>query len=145
MFVRLIFIFLFLYASHLTAQVRVMQIDTGFDIDNPQVASFFDSNFSLDRSKFIASPKTIGHGAMVFRFLSHGLTPDQLTWYPESIDANAGVSKRKSISGKIYKAFTSAFVFTFMKKRALSRFKDCLLYTSPSPRDKRQSRMPSSA
>ena len=25
------------------------------------------------------------------------------------------------------------------------RFKDCLLYTSPSPRDKRQSRMPSSA
>ena len=25
------------------------------------------------------------------------------------------------------------------------QFKDCLLYTSPSPRDKRQSRMPSSA
>ena len=25
------------------------------------------------------------------------------------------------------------------------RFTDCLLYTSPSPRDKRQSRMPSSA
>ena len=27
----------------------------------------------------------------------------------------------------------------------LTRHKDCLLYTSPSPRDKRQSRMPSSA
>ena len=27
----------------------------------------------------------------------------------------------------------------------LARLKDCLLYTSPSPRDKRQSRMPSSA
>ena len=26
-----------------------------------------------------------------------------------------------------------------------ARFIDCLLYTSPSPRDKRQSRMPSSA
>ena len=25
------------------------------------------------------------------------------------------------------------------------KFRDCLLYTSPSPRDKRQSRMPSSA
>ena len=25
------------------------------------------------------------------------------------------------------------------------KFKNCLLYTSPSPRDKRQSRMPSSA
>ena len=29
--------------------------------------------------------------------------------------------------------------------RELSLCKDCLLYTSPSPRDKRQSRMPSSA
>ena len=27
----------------------------------------------------------------------------------------------------------------------LPRVRDCLLYTSPSPRDKRQSRMPSSA
>ena len=30
-------------------------------------------------------------------------------------------------------------------KSLLSLFKICLLYTSPSPRDKRQSRMPSSA
>ena len=29
--------------------------------------------------------------------------------------------------------------------RKVEEFKDCLLYTSPSPRDKRQSRMPSSA
>ena len=29
--------------------------------------------------------------------------------------------------------------------RLLDRVPDCLLYTSPSPRDKRQSRMPSSA
>ena len=29
--------------------------------------------------------------------------------------------------------------------RAVSRSSCCLLYTSPSPRDKRQSRMPSSA
>ena len=32
-------------------------------------------------------------------------------------------------------------VKTFLK----NMFNDCLLYTSPSPRDKRQSRMPSSA
>ena len=31
------------------------------------------------------------------------------------------------------------------KSRVLTWFKGCLLYTSPSPRDKRQSRMPSSA
>ena len=29
--------------------------------------------------------------------------------------------------------------------RVAERFKDCLLYTSPSPRDQRGSRMPSSA
>ena len=33
-----------------------------------------------------------------------------------------------------------------MQKNTTERWKyDCLLYTSPSPRDKRQSRMPSSA
>ena len=30
-------------------------------------------------------------------------------------------------------------------KKALNKYGICLLYTSPSPRDKRQSRMPSSA
>ena len=30
-------------------------------------------------------------------------------------------------------------------QRAIAALKTCLLYTSPSPRDKRQSRMPSSA
>ena len=32
-----------------------------------------------------------------------------------------------------------------MQQRFITDLKDCLLYTSPSPRDKRQSRMPSSA
>ena len=32
-----------------------------------------------------------------------------------------------------------------MKVTQKENFLDCLLYTSPSPRDKRQSRMPSSA
>ena len=31
------------------------------------------------------------------------------------------------------------------QQRLLAAVRDCLLYTSPSPRDKRQSRMPSSA
>ena len=32
-----------------------------------------------------------------------------------------------------------------MESGQFARSQDCLLYTSPSPRDKRQSRMPSSA
>ena len=34
---------------------------------------------------------------------------------------------------------------TQLKTRVIAEYQDCLLYTSPSPRDKRQSRMPSSA
>ena len=40
-------------------------------------------------------------------------------------------------------ADNSAFLTTFKRRR--EQQKSCLLYTSPSPRDKRQSRMPSSA
>ena len=36
-------------------------------------------------------------------------------------------------------------LFVFDDERSFSQFGNCLLYTSPSPRDKRQSRMPSSA
>ena len=32
-----------------------------------------------------------------------------------------------------------------LRDKALARFRNCLLYTSPSPRDQRGSRMPSSA
>ena len=40
---------------------------------------------------------------------------------------------------------TSGSGKTVFLKCLLGLFKPCLLYTSPSPRDKRQSRMPSSA
>ena len=33
----------------------------------------------------------------------------------------------------------------FVKDRSTGRVKNCLLYTSPSPRDRQKSRMPSSA
>src|SRR5678809_1721515 len=36
-------------------------------------------------------------------------------------------------------------VFKFVMLRDRVEFKDCLLYTSPSPRDRQKSRMPSSA
>ena len=36
-------------------------------------------------------------------------------------------------------------IFAVGKKERCDQFGNCLLYTSPSPRDKRQSRMPSSA
>ena len=39
----------------------------------------------------------------------------------------------------------SGFVDTILFSNEMNMFSHCLLYTSPSPRDKRQSRMPSSA
>ena len=37
------------------------------------------------------------------------------------------------------------FLFDILHEKNVERVTVCLLYTSPSPRDKRQSRMPSSA
>ena len=46
---------------------------------------------------------------------------------------------------KILDKISSKNTLLKLKNGELVKFKDCLLYTSPSPRDKRQSRMPSSA
>ena len=56
--------------------------------------------------------------------------------------------KRKDIVGwVIYIAVLLAIIITFRCFLMIGRVpsESCLLYTSPSPRDKRQSRMPSSA
>ena len=55
-----------------------------------------------------------------------------------SVCEDFGVWKEKSMYGKIYMGIERS---TFIIDGSGS----CLLYTSPSPRDKRQSRMPSSA
>ena len=60
-----------------------------------------------------------------------------------------GLSFAKSINKKIKIIFTTAYreyaADGFDLKAVDYLLKPCLLYTSPSPRDKRQSRMPSSA
>ena len=43
------------------------------------------------------------------------------------------------------KTTTTAAILAVQAAKGLAEAKNCLLYTSPSPRDKRQSRMPSSA
>ena len=40
---------------------------------------------------------------------------------------------------------TTEYGFRFQIPTGITQYQYCLLYTSPSPRDKRQSRMPSSA
>ena len=47
--------------------------------------------------------------------------------------------------GRTSGARTSDYGLQLREKQKVKRMYGCLLYTSPSPRDKRQSRMPSSA
>ena len=67
------------------------------------------------------------------------------TWRAMLRDCNQEVSFVVEGSDPRCDAFAppASYAFTLLKKHA--RAYDCLLYTSPSPRDKRQSRMPSSA
>ena len=53
------------------------------------------------------------------------------------------MSERLELAGAVRRAKSGARVWRPSREDSLIR--TCLLYTSPSPRDKRQSRMPSSA
>ena len=81
------------------------------------------------------------------------------TWSAERLAKQAGISKtatwnriqKLQDSGVIRKHMVVVdpvavgITETFFIAIKTNQHKDCLLYTSPSPRDKRQSRMPSSA
>ena len=54
-------------------------------------------------------------------------------------------NKNASRNYKLDESFQAGIVLEGWEVKSLRQSKVCLLYTSPSPRDKRQSRMPSSA
>ena len=58
--------------------------------------------------------------------------------YPDSVE-------EKTVLNKIEELNKDETVSGILVQLPLPKHIDCLLYTSPSPRDKRQSRMPSSA
>ena len=54
--------------------------------------------------------------------------------------------ERANVKTRVMSALSiSGLVEHFDRRRAIQLLKDCLLYTSPSPRDAHESRMPSSA
>ena len=62
------------------------------------------------------------------------------------IDANHQCMSTRGVHKTESSTITSRMLGTFRSdNKAREEFISCLLYTSPSPRDKRQSRMPSSA
>ena len=78
--------------------------------------------------------------------ISYSALPSSIYSYQRlSIDVNSNYSDCKYVlSGDdIHWIQSSGNTFNF--NAPITVLEDCLLYTSPSPRDKRQSRMPSSA
>ena len=79
-----------------------------------------------------------------FNFCNHGLRickEGVLFWLEKEI---AIVSDLHLEKGSSY-ASSGQYIPPYDSEETLLKLLDCLLYTSPSPRDKRQSRMPSSA
>ena len=70
---------------------------------------------------------------IVFRFLTRAEENEIQTLTYKQLDERARAIASKLVS------------MGMVGQRALMMYPPCLLYTSPSPRDKRQSRMPSSA
>ena len=62
-----------------------------------------------------------------------------LYWVKVKIDTRAGLGKKKS------RELKKIIVDAIVEGHRQAHKKDCLLYTSPSPRDLGKSRMPSSA
>ena len=83
------------------------------------------------------------------------MKPEEVQTLGEAMTAIEGVSQQQigqtldqfvnKVRYESSLGMESASYFKSTLKRALGEDRACLLYTSPSPRDKRQSRMPSSA
>ena len=98
----------------------------------------------LSRSGPDGRPKKRQFGSSIlslFKLLQHG-KKIRGTW----IDPFSHTQERRTERAWIEKFESDvSLVLTELNVRNVEQAKTCLLYTSPSPRDKRQSRMPSSA
>ena len=74
-----------------------------------------------------------------------GIHPDSEERQSNRFDRYEEQFEQLKKAGRVYPAYETAQELDLKRKVQLGRGKPCLLYTSPSPRDKRQSRMPSSA
>ena len=85
------------------------------------------------------------------QILKIGINEELYEMYPELKDKRVGLGVTNIVLE--YLEYTNRFIFTEEKEEIKQRMiaqdkasdKGCLLYTSPSPRDRQKSRMPSSA
>ena len=98
-----------------------------------------DGTYDIDKNKFIRKPEpgTFEPEKYVADFQKR----------VSEIDVVKGELVRDMIDYEELKDLTSADIdnLSSLVSKKLAEIKDCLLYTSPSPRDAHESRMPSSA
>ena len=88
----------------------------------------------MEAQKIIITGGATRIGAAIARSLS-GINKDIVIHY------NKSKSKAENLKKELIKTGSKVYLV----KGDLGKEKDCLLYTSPSPRDAHESRMPSSA
>ena len=115
--------------------MRSIRLYNTFDIAVPIVHKFkeyLDDNSEEYTCKFVVS-------SIAYRSVSE-LGDDS---YLESIKIPTWLQRKKSMIHLVY--LVKALLDIVKSDAALYVFYTCLLYTSPSPRDRTRSRMPSSA
>ena len=84
---------------------------------------------------------TIGNIERVFKSATTERIAETRKWYQNAQDFTKAVANQ--LNANDVSRFKVSGVISAISPR--NEWNNCLLYTSPSPRDKRQSRMPSSA
>ena len=92
-------------------------------------------------NKFLFFYFSSGIGAAIIQLLAYYLNINSVT---NDLLAN-GVTYEEIQNLLISGSYNTGIIEFVSEKRLSSMYYDCLLYTSPSPRDQRGSRMPSSA
>ena len=90
-------------------------------------AAYLELLFALDKAGVVAAP------------INWRLTPNEVNQILEDIDP------RILVVGEEFRSHGDSAEVKTLSFEEIPQIEGCLLYTSPSPRDKRQSRMPSSA
>ena len=85
-------------------------------------------------------------GEMMEERIEENVNEEELVDVSPNSESTIGIGELMGKRAKLEEAidYVGLMIKNLKDKRTMLE-KDCLLYTSPSPRDKRQSRMPSSA
>ena len=114
------------------------ELPVSFDADISPDGKRIAIIMNVDGTYMVSTTSTESVGAdMTLVSLGEELQPEYVRW----VNNDRYVVSVSKLENYRDTPFTTGSLFT----KSVTDGKNCLLYTSPSPRDKRQSRMPSSA